>query len=67
MFEPFRQADSTLSRRYEGTGLGLYLVKKLIELHDGEVRIASALGSGTSVTLLFPASRNIMVAAAHSS
>ena len=59
MFEPFRQVDSALSRKYEGTGLGLYLVKKLIELHQGEVKIVSALGNGTSVSIAFPASRNI--------
>jgi signal transduction histidine kinase len=66
MFEPFRQVDSTLSRKYEGTGLGLYLVKKLIELHDGEVRIVSALGRGTSVRIVFPASRNIAVSTVQS-
>jgi signal transduction histidine kinase len=59
MFEPFQQVDSALSRKYEGTGLGLSLVKKLIELHDGDVQIASTPRSGTSVSLRFPASRNI--------
>ena len=59
MFEPFRQIDSALSRKYEGTGLGLYLVKKLIELHDGEVQIESAAGSGTTASIMFPASRNV--------
>jgi len=57
MFEPFQQVDSALSRKYEGTGLGLSLVKKLMALHDGEVQIASTLGSGTCVSLQFPASR----------
>jgi signal transduction histidine kinase len=57
VFEPFRQVDSTLSRKYEGTGLGLPLVKTLVELHDGEVTIESALGKGTSVFIFLPASR----------
>ena len=56
IFEPFQQIDSALSRKYEGTGLGLTLVKNLVELHDGKVQIASTPGSGTSVTICFPAS-----------
>jgi signal transduction histidine kinase len=57
MFEPFQQVDSALSRKYEGTGLGLSLVKKLIELHEGDVQIESTLGHGTSASIRFPASR----------
>ncbi|MEO8302162.1 MAG: ATP-binding protein, partial [Rhizomicrobium sp.] len=56
-FEPFRQIDSTLARKSEGTGLGLPLVKKLIELHDGEVALESTLTVGTAVFVSFPASR----------
>jgi signal transduction histidine kinase len=48
MFVPFQQVDSALSRKCEGTGLGLSLVKKLIELHNGEVQIARTPGSGHS-------------------
>ena len=54
---PFSQVDSSLSRRYEGTGLGLPLVKSLIELHGGELTIASSLGQGTTATVVFPANR----------
>ena len=60
-FEPFRQIDSKLARESEGTGLGLPLVKKLIELHEGEVTIESALGKGTSVFVTFPAACCIAV------
>lgn len=56
-FEPFRQIDSTLARKSEGTGLGLSLVKRLIELHDGEVKLESRPNVGTSVFVSFPASR----------
>ena len=56
-FEPFRQIDSTLARKSEGTGLGLPLVKKLIELHDGEVTVESTLKVGTAVFIWFPAAR----------
>ncbi|PCI51165.1 MAG: hypothetical protein COB49_02700 [Alphaproteobacteria bacterium] len=54
MMEPFRQADSSLSREFEGTGLGLPLVKSLMELHDGRVKIKSTLGVGTTVLITFP-------------
>jgi signal transduction histidine kinase len=56
-FEPFRQIDSTLARKSEGTGLGLPLVKKLIELHGGEVAVESTLHVGTAVFISFPAVR----------
>jgi two-component system cell cycle sensor histidine kinase PleC len=57
VFEPFRQVDSALARKFDGTGLGLTLVKKLIQLHDGEVWIESTVCKGTSVFVSFPASR----------
>lgn len=56
-FEPFRQIDSTLAREFDGTGLGLPLVKKLIELHGGEVTLESTLNVGTCVFISFPATR----------
>jgi len=65
-FEPFGQIDSHLAREVEGTGLGLPLVKKLIELHDGEVRLESGLKKGTSVFISFPASCCVAVAMAQS-
>ena len=54
---PFGQVESSLSRRYEGTGLGLSLSKGLVELHGGKLEIESAPQEGTSVTIRFPASR----------
>ena len=56
-FEPFRQVDSVLARRFEGTGLGLPLVKSFVTLHKGGVTIQSALGKGTTVSVSFPKSR----------
>jgi PAS domain S-box-containing protein len=53
--EPFGQVDSSLSRKYEGTGLGLPLTKALAELHGATLSIASRPGMGTSVTVRFPA------------
>ena len=54
---PFSQVDSSLSRRFEGTGLGLPLVKSLIELHGGRLELESTVGKGTVATVVFPASR----------
>ncbi len=57
IFEPFVQAESELNRRYEGTGLGLPLVKSLVELHGGRIVLESAPGKGTLVSVFFPAER----------
>jgi signal transduction histidine kinase len=55
----FVQIDSDLGRKRGGTGLGLPLSKRLIELHGGELRIASVLGAGTTVTVTLPLRRLI--------
>ena len=54
---PFSQVDSRLSRKYEGTGLGLPLAQKLTEAHGGTLVLESELGVGTTVTVTLPASR----------
>lgn len=51
---PFGQVDNKLSRRYEGTGLGLPLTKKLVELMKGKFDIRSEVGLGTTVTISLP-------------
>jgi two-component system cell cycle sensor histidine kinase PleC len=61
--EPFRQIDSALNRRYEGTGLGLPLARTLTELHDGTLTITSTPRQGTIVVLTLPAERVIREAA----
>lgn len=55
---PFGQIDNSLSKRYEGTGLGLPLTKKLTEIMGGEFIISSSLGNGTEVTLIFNKQNN---------
>ncbi|MES1151447.1 MAG: ATP-binding protein [Dongia sp.] len=52
--EPFRQVESPYSRRHGGTGLGLHISRSLMRLHGGDIEIASELGKGTTVSLLFP-------------
>ena len=55
--ESFGQIDSTLARKYDGTGLGLPLAKRLIELHGGTLKIESTVGTGTRVTVSLPPDR----------
>ncbi len=54
---PFTQLDSKVSRKYEGTGLGLPLTKGLVELHGGSLSIESKQGIGTTVTVRLPSER----------
>ena len=54
--EPFFQANGGLSRKFEGSGLGLSIVKGLVDLHQGRLDIRSRPGQGTVVTVLMPIS-----------
>jgi signal transduction histidine kinase len=56
-FERFRQIDSRLSRKYEGSGLGLPLARQLMEAHGGRLVLESELHHGTVVTVYFPLDR----------
>jgi len=55
--ESFRQIDSKISRKYEGTGLGLPLTKHLVELHGGTLTIESGLDAGTTAMFTIPRQR----------
>ncbi|MBC7950462.1 MAG: PAS domain S-box protein [Rhodospirillaceae bacterium] len=52
--QPFAQIDSSLARRYPGTGLGLPLAKSFVELHGGTIMVESVMGRGTTVTVVLP-------------
>jgi len=54
LFQPFVQVESALNRNYDGSGLGLALVKRLVELHGGEVKLTSELGVGSCFTIALP-------------
>ncbi len=56
IFDEFRQVDGSHSREYEGTGLGLPIAKKLIELHNGTIWIESEVGAGTTFYFSIPVS-----------
>lgn len=57
IFEPFIQIDSSLSRTFEGTGLGLTLVKKYVEMHGGNIHVESKIGEGSSFRFELPVTR----------
>ena len=56
IFDRFVQADSSASRRYNGTGLGLSLAKEYAEMHGGSVSVESELGQGASFVVRIPVS-----------
>ena len=53
----FGQVDNPFTRSQEGTGLGLPIVKSLVELHGGQFSIESAVGKGTTITMVMPAQK----------
>jgi signal transduction histidine kinase len=57
VFEPFIQLDSSLARKYEGTGLGLALSQRWVHLHGGTLVLESELGAGTAAKVRFPKER----------
>ena len=54
IFEEFQMADSTLSKRQQGTGLGLALSRRLAEMHGGEIRLKSEVGQGSTFVVAMP-------------
>ena len=54
IFERFSQLDSSYSKRYEGTGIGLAFTREIVELHKGSIEVNSKQGKGSTFTLRFP-------------
>ncbi len=54
IFQEFYQVDGTYTRKHQGTGLGLALVRRMVELHDGSIDVESRPGHGSTFTMVFP-------------
>jgi signal transduction histidine kinase len=54
IFDRFRQVDKSLARNHEGSGIGLSIVKSLVELHGGKISVHSKYGKGTEFIIVFP-------------
>ena len=54
IFEKFTQSDSSISRKYGGTGLGLALAKEIVEMHSGSIQMESVFNEGTTITVALP-------------
>ncbi len=59
VFERFRQVNSSLTRNHEGSGIGLSIVKNLVELHGGTIRVESEYGKGTEFIFELPAKAEV--------
>ncbi|WP_094227299.1 PAS domain-containing sensor histidine kinase [Methanolobus psychrotolerans] len=54
LFQPFTQIDSSLSRKFEGAGLGLMIVKEFVEMHCGNIQVESEINKGSNFTFVIP-------------
>jgi PAS domain S-box-containing protein len=64
VFNPFNQVEGSFTRRYGGLGLGLSIARRLARLHDGDVRLESTVGAGTTALFILPAKRVVWSRAA---
>ncbi|MGR5159893.1 ATP-binding protein [Vibrio owensii] len=67
IFDPFVQAQDNIARRYGGTGLGMSIVKNLVDLMGGEIQVTSAKGLGTSVFVKVPVKAEVFDATSYQS
>ncbi|MBW4693035.1 MAG: GAF domain-containing protein [Lyngbya sp. HA4199-MV5] len=61
LFQPFQQLDSGLDKKYQGTGLGLALARKLAQIHGGDLTVTSEPGFGSCFSLSLPAEAGVLV------
>jgi len=62
LFREFEQLDTGAARQHEGTGLGLALTRKIVELHDGSISVKSEFGKGSTFTAIFPRATRALAA-----
>jgi PAS domain S-box-containing protein len=62
LFQPFIQIDSRLNRQFSGTGLGLTLVKRIVELHGGQIQVTSRLNHGSCFMITLPIGQPLTIA-----
>jgi signal transduction histidine kinase len=60
IFKPFVQIDGSRSRKYAGTGLGLALAHKIVELHNGSIKVKSEIGKGTTFVISIPMNKAVV-------
>jgi len=65
IFEPFQQAHTSISQRYGGAGLGLYLVRRIVDMLHGKIRVESEIGVGSTFCVWFPRHGETGEAAGH--
>ncbi|MFD0671122.1 sensor histidine kinase [Cohnella sp. GCM10027633] len=58
IFKPFYKVDKSRERTLQGNGIGLSIVKRIVELHNGEIQVTSAIGAGTTITVKLPKHRS---------
>jgi len=61
MFQRFHRVESTTGRSYEGTGIGLSLVKELLQMHEGTISVESVEGEGSEFTVIIPCKRDLLL------
>ncbi len=61
IFRPFEQLENAHTRRHDGTGLGLFITRNLVEAHGGKIRLESEIGVGTTVTVVFTDDRLVEI------
>ena len=54
LFKPFQQLDTGISRKYEGSGLGLSICKRILDMANGQLHVESQYGKGSKFTILLP-------------